>query len=142
MRVYLDTNILVDVLQESRENNMDSTTILQVAKAGYISAVISTQSILDTCYVSVDVSKTPLNEFKAALNEILAVAEVVSISERDVRSAILSSNEDFEDASQIECAVSSGCDCIISSDRKMKKDSTMKVYTPSEFCNMLFSPWH
>jgi len=142
MKVFLDTNIVLDVLNESRDNNVDSASILQVADAGYLEAVISTQSILDSYYVSVDVTKTPLDVFKAALNEILKVVEVVSIDKNDIRSALHGSNQDFEDASQISCADSAGCDCIISSDRKMKRDSPITVYTPGEFCSMIFKPWH
>ena len=104
MKVYLDTNVLLDVLMESRENNLDSATILKVAKAGYCEAVISTQSILDSYYVSVEGSKTPLGIFKDSLNVILSVVETIAIQERDIRAAVISTNEDFEDACQIECA--------------------------------------
>jgi predicted nucleic acid-binding protein len=142
MKAYLDTNVLLDVLMESRENNLDSATILKVAKAGYFEAVISTQSILDSYYVSVEGSKTPLGIFKDSLNEILSVVETIAIEERDIRAAVISTNEDFEDACQIECATVAGCDCIISSDKKMKRDSALKVYTPTEFCNKIFGPLH
>lgn len=142
MKVYLDTNVLLDVLMASRENNLDSATILKVAKAGYCEAVISTQSILDSYYVSVEGSKTPLGIFKDSLNEILSVVETIAIEEKDIRAAVISTNEDFEDACQIECATAAGCDCIISSDKKMKRDSALKVYTPMEFCNKVFGPWH
>lgn len=138
MRVFIDTNILLDVLMESRENNLDSALIFQVADAGHIAAVISTQSVLDAYYVSVEVAKTSLEDFKAALNEILSVAEVVPMDEQAIRAAMGSSNDDFEDAAQIACADAAGCDCIISSDKKMKRNSYLKVYTPNEFCNRLF----
>lgn len=140
MKVFLDTNVLLDILSESRDNNIDSTSILRVANAGYLEAVISTQSILDAYYVAVDVAKTPLETFKGALREILAVVDVVSIDANDIRTAIDGSNEDFEDASQIACADAAGCDFIISSDKKMKRDSSVTVYTPGEFCGMIFKP--
>lgn len=35
---------------DSRENHIDSTSVLRVADAGYLQAVITTQSILDANY--------------------------------------------------------------------------------------------
>ena len=142
MKAFLDTNVILDVLMESRESNLDSSAILKVAKAGYLDAVISTQSILDSYYVAVDIGRAPLKEFKAALREIMEVTEVKHIGEIEIEAAMVSGNKDFEDAAQIACAVSSGCDCVISSDRKMKRDGSLKVYTPTEFCNRIFGPLH
>lgn len=138
MKAFLDTNIILDILMESRESHVDSASILQVADAGHIATVISTQSILDAYYVSVDVAKTSPDDFKAALNEILSVTKVDAIDEQAIRAAIRSRNNDLEDAAQIACADAAGCDCIISSDKKMRRDSHIKVYTPAEFCDMLF----
>lgn len=142
MKVLLDTNVLLDIMMDSRENHIDSTSVLRVADAGHLQAVITTQSIIDAHYVLVSAAKTPLPDFKTSLNEIISVAKVVPISESDIQEAIKSPNSDFEDAAQIACAVSSGCDCIISSDVKMKRDSQVTVYTPKEFCNQIFGPWH
>lgn len=140
MKVFLDTNVLLDIMTETRDNYIDSTSILRVADAGYIEAVISTQSILDAYYVAVDMAKTPLEVFKSSLNEILAAVDVVSIDRTNINAAIDSSNEDFEDAAQVACAEVAGCDFIISSDRKMKRDSSITVYTPGELCSIIFKP--
>ena len=140
MKVFLDTNILLDIMMDSRENHIDSTSVLRVADAGYLQAVITTQSILDANYVLVNVAKTPLEDFITSLNEIMSVAKVESIDEPNIEEAIKSPNLDFEDAAQIACSVSCGCDCIISSDIRMKRDSTLTVYTPKEFCDMIFTP--
>lgn len=127
-------------MMDSRENHIDSTSVLRVADAGYLQAVITTQSILDANYVLVNVAKTPLGDFITSLNEIMSVAKVESIDEPNIQEAIKSPNLDFEDAVQIACAVSCGCDCIISSDIRMKRGSTLTVYTPKEFCDMIFTP--
>ena len=140
MKVFLDTNVLLDIMTETRNNYIDSTSILRVADAGYIEAVISTESIQDAYYVAVDMAKTPLEVFKSSLNEILAAVDVVSIDRTNINAAIDSSNEDFEDAAQVACAEVAGCDFIISSDRKMKRDSSITVYTPGELCSIIFKP--
>lgn len=142
MRAYLDTNILLDVMKESRENHVDSAAILKLAKQGYIDAVISSQSILDAYYIYSIAEKRPLEEFKSFLKRLLSVATVATITKNNLQAAISSSNTDFEDASQIDCASVSACDFIISSDKRMKRDSTLTVYTPKEFCDRVFTPWH
>ena len=142
MRLFLDTNILLDVLNENRDNHIDSATILKLAKEGYEDLVLSSQSVLDTYYLYSVSEKRPLEDFKCFLNELLPIVEVAAIGEENLREAIRSSNKDFEDASQIACAISSGCDCIISSDARMKRESQIKVHTPKEFCDRVFGPWH
>jgi predicted nucleic acid-binding protein len=141
MKVFLDTNVLLDILMVTRENNVDSTSILRIANAGYIQAVVTSQSIIDAYYVLVNVAKTPKADFMAALSEVLTVAKVEAISESDIRTAMSCDNNDFEDASQLSCASAAGCDYVVSSDKKMKRDSSLSVYTPKEFCDMVFTPW-
>ena len=142
MRAYLDTNVIVDVLKDSRESHLDSATILKLARQGYIEAVVSTQTVLDAYYLFSVAGEYPLEEFKLFLSTLLSAVSVTSISENNLKAAIRSANRDFGDASQIDCASTGGCDCIISSDRKMKRDSPVPVHTPAEFCGMIFKPWH
>lgn len=142
MKIFLDTNVILDVLNESREHHVDSATILNLGREGYEEIVVSSQSILDAYYVYTVSGKHPLEELKSFLKELLPVVKVSSISGDNLKEAILGSNNDLEDAAQIACAGSYGCACIISSDEKMKRDSPIKVYTPKEFCDQVFGPWH
>lgn len=141
MKIFLDTNVILDVLNDSREHHVDSATILKLAKEGYEEVIVSSQSVLDTYYLFSVSQKRPLEEFKAFLGALLSTVKLASIGEENIREAIRSTNRDFEDAAQVACAVSCGCDCIISSDVKMKRDSQVTVYTPKEFCNHIFGSW-
>ena len=138
MRVYLDTNILLDILMESRVSHTDSSTILRMAEKDCIEAILSTQSIIDAAYVFYAQGKAPLVLFKDAVKLILSHVNVTQINENDIKSAIRSSNKDFEDAAQIACALSAGCDAIISSDKKMKGASSIPVFSAREFCSLVF----
>ena len=142
MKTYLDTNILLDIMKESRENHVDSATILKLAEQGYIEVVISSQSILDAYYVYSISEKRPLNEFKDFLMSFLPFASIATITSGNLKSAIQCTNNDFEDACQIECALANGCNSIISSDKQLKRDSSLTVYTPKEFCDRVFTSWH
>lgn len=139
MKLFLDTNVLLDILMESRPANYDSSTILQMVENGAVEAVLTTQSIIDASYVYTQQPKNPLGSFKDSIKYILSTVTVSQIDENNIKSAIRDSNDDFEDAVQIDCAIDAGCDSIISSDRKMKEKSRVPVYTPKEFCDLVFS---
>ena len=138
MKLYLDTNVLIDILMESRKFNVESSSILQMVEKGAVEGVLSTQSILDTAYIFTQQTKGSLDAFKDALRYILAIITVTQIEEDNIKAAIRDSNTDFEDAAQIDCALETGCDAIISSDQGMKNHSSIPVYTPKEFCDLVF----
>lgn len=138
MKAFLDTNVLLDILMDSRINHYDSSTILRVAEKGVIQAVMSTQSIVDASYVFSQKEKLSLDSFKSAIRFILSIVTVASIDENDIKAALRSSIGDFEDSAQISCAMNAGCDVIISSDRKWKGYTVANVYSPKEFCDLLF----
>ena len=138
MKLFLDTNVLLDILMESRANHFDSATILRMAEKGAVQIVISTQSIIDAAYVFTQKEKTSLELFKKAVRFILSIATIASISENDIKAALRSDINDFEDAAQLSCAVDSECDFLISSCRKWKGYTPLPVYTPKEFCDLVF----
>lgn len=51
MRVFLDTNILIDLLDTTRPEHEASTRLLRAIQAGKIAACISPISIVNTIYV-------------------------------------------------------------------------------------------
>ena len=138
MKVFLDTNVLLDVLMESREHHVDSATILRVAEKGVVQAVLSAQSIIDAAYVFSQKEELPIGRFKNAIKLILGIITVTSISENSIKIAIRSDIADFEDAAQIGCAGEAECDVIISSDKKWKQYTDIPIYTPKEFCEFIF----
>lgn len=138
MKVYFDTNVLLDILMESRTYHYESATLLNLAEKGIIQAVISTQSIIDAAYVFTQAQKSPLEGFKKSMRFILGILTVTSVSENNIKAALRSPMNDFEDAAQLDCSLDAECDCIISSDRKLKASSPGGIYSPKEFCDLLF----
>ena len=99
---------------------------------------MSTQSIIDASYVILRREKLPIVVFKRLLTDLLKTATPVSINANDIGEAIASQMSDFEDAAQIACAVNSGCNVVISSDRKLKDNGQIQVLTPTEFLSKVF----
>ncbi|MBQ8462446.1 MAG: PIN domain-containing protein [Bacteroidales bacterium] len=137
MKVFLDTNVLLDILMESRPRHYDSVTILKMAEKGAIDAYMSSQSIIDASYVFSQNGKMPVSVFKNALRRILSIVRIVPITGDNIKAAILSQNEDFEDAAQLDCSLDIGSDAIVSADKKMAEFS-FPVYPPTVFCDFMF----
>lgn len=138
MKVLLDTNVLLDILIESRPLSAVSSTLLRIAKKGEIEAVATTQSIIDASYVYVERVKRPILQFKESVAVLMSAVTLNSINQGNIKAAVVGPMEDFEDAAQIDCAIESGCDAIISSDKKLKENGRVAVFTPTEILVRLF----
>lgn len=138
MKLFLDTNVLLDVLMENRPNHMDSATILRIVEKGVATAVITTQSIIDASYVYSQREKQSLKQFIKAIDSIMDIVEVEAIMGKNITAAMRMPFNDFEDAAQIACSEMAGCDIIITSDHKFREYTFAPVYTPKSFCKEVF----
>lgn len=131
-RVFIDTNIIIDILLE-RELFFDSSqnVILNLGKQDSI-LYISGSSITDLYYIckKAGISKKILLEY---LKELMNVFEVLIIDKDVVNDAILSGIKDFEDAIQILACKKENIDLIITRNKKDFKNKWIKVQTPNEF---------
>lgn len=138
MKIFLDTNVLIDMMLDYRQCHAESQAVSEIARKGGVAAAMSTQSIIDASYVILRREKLPIVVFKRLLTDLLKTATPVSINANDIGEAIASQMSDFEDAAQIACAVNSGCNVVISSDRKLKDNGQIQVLTPAEFLSKVF----
>ena len=138
MKIFLDTNVLIDMMLDYRQSHAESQAVSEIARKGGVAAAMSTQSIIDASYVILRREKLPIVVFKRLLTDLLKTATPVSINANDIGEAIASQMSDFEDAAQIACAVNSGCNVVISSDRKLKDNGQIQVLTPAEFLSKVF----
>jgi predicted nucleic acid-binding protein len=139
MKVFLDTNILLDVLNESRPSWADSTTIIEKVKARLFEAVATTQSIVDSYYIAPKsgASRAVIDNFIFWLSDNVNIRPVTVF---DVKEAIRSGHPDFEDAVQVACAEAEGCDVFVTGDRSLLSqdwNTSMLIITPEEFVNRM-----
>lgn len=135
MRVFLDTNIIIDLLDNSREGFMSAALIFEAAKEGFLDVCVSSQSITDCAYIA---RKKPLDIFQSAISRILPFVDVLPLTRDHLAKASTSRCPNFEDAALIACAEESLCDVIITSNTKHFKDFTfIKVHTPKEFVRLI-----
>lgn len=139
MKAFLDTNVLLDLFMKSRLGHEAASAILQVVRCGDISACMTTQSIIDAAYIQTQRCKAPTAAFKEGIRFLTGIVEILPILPEDIAWANQSPIEDFEDAAQLACAQRSGCDVIVTSDKKYKDYTDIILFDPLELYTVLFS---
>lgn len=130
MKVFLDTNVLLDMLIASRTDHLCSLQLLKLIRDKKISGVLTTQSIIDAAYVQTQRGKVTVQDFKTAMKLICSLVEVVSITSEDIDRVNASSIEDYEDAAQVSCALDCGCDVIVTRDSRIGRFTDLALYSP------------
>jgi len=134
MRVFLDTNILVDLLDSSRENFMQAAIVFEAAKEGCLDICISSQSITDCAYIA---RKKPAGVFRAAIKRVLPFVDVLPLTKDHLSKALSSPCQDLEDAALTACAEDNLCDVILTSNVSHFKPYTdLIVHAPKEFVQL------
>ena len=110
MKVFLDTNIILDLLLE-REGFEDSAELFRLQEDGRLKLYVSYLTMVNIAYVY---RKTVgQNMAVANLKYLSALVGVLSMDEGQFQKALLMSGPDIEDIFQATCAADAGMDCII-----------------------------
>ena len=132
MRVYLDTNIIVDFLNPSREEYQNSRKLMQNLIDNKREITISEDMLSTFFYINNEKSVT-LNFFNTIQNSWT----ISPFGKYVVKNAIdlsIQNNLDFEDVLQCLCAKENNCDVLITSDKNFY-DCEIKIQTANEFLN-------
>lgn len=136
MKLFLDTNILMDIVFE-RPICLDvEIKILQLAYKGQVNVAISALSLVNTIYVAKKYGKTD-ESIKAALFTLSKIIDTIDIRGNDAVGTLVNGWNDYEDGLQYHCAVNYNADFIITRDKKGFAASIIPVHTPQEFLDMI-----
>ena len=115
MRVYLDTNIILDFLDQTRPAHNDVQAIVRHLIMNDIETYLSEDMLTTIYYIAKDKSKA-LEFFEA----VLKLWKVVPFGQSLIFDAIsISKNgDDFEDVLQCLTAKANGCNVLITNDQK------------------------
>lgn len=109
-RLFLDTNVLLDILLE-RPGYEAALDILQLGSDGKATLCTSYLSMANIAYVLRKEYHSGL--LLPTLKQISSLVTVLPMDNAQLQKAILLSGSDFEDTLQAVCAVSSGCRIIL-----------------------------
>ena len=131
MRVFLDTNILLDVLLNREEFIADSNAVILRCEAAGAQMFIAWHG-LATAYYLLKRGRTEL-EALAEVDKILAWARVASATDAGARLARRLSCGDFEDALQAVSAETCGADWLVTRNVDDFSQSRVPALTPKDF---------
>lgn len=131
MKVFVDTNIILDWLAK-REPFFDfAKALFSKGENGEIKLLISTMSFITTEYIlRKQIGK---EKAKKALSGIRTISHVCSSGEKEIDLCLVSSIRDFEDAFQYYSALNNGADIIITRNPKDFSKSALPVMSAEEF---------
>lgn len=131
MKIFLDTNILLDVYLK-REQHFEKSYVAYLESInGNNECMVSAKSILDMNYVM----KKTINKKDVydSIEKTMNLATIIELTGRDLKTALLSNGKDFEDDVLTASAKSAKADCIITRNKNDFKQAGIKVMTPEEY---------
>ena len=136
MRVLIDTGVIIDALQ-SRATFAEAAQKIFIYSAnkqfeGYITA----KSVTDIYYLTHRLTHSDA-ETRKILSKLFTLFHLLDTTSLDCRKAISSEINDYEDAIMVETAIRSEMDCIVTRNVKDYTKSSIKVYEPSIFLELL-----
>lgn len=134
MRLFLDTNIVIDFMSNRSPFNENAKKLFIAAAHQYVDLFVSDLTIINTIYI-LSRLHYPLNTIYDALDKLFPLINVVPIGGNIITTCLKNRPKDFEDEAQYLSAMSVGVDYIIT---RNKKDfpSSNNVLTPSEYLSL------
>jgi len=135
-KVFVDTNILVDLIADRRPFSKFAIQIFSKAEERKTKLYTSSHSIATTHYLLKKYIDE--KELREVLYNILDYLNIVAIDQDVIKKGLKSKHKDFEDALQIISAYSiEKLDCIVTRNIKDFKGSEIPVLTPDELIKHL-----
>ncbi len=132
-RVFLDTNIIVDLIADRKPFSKYSIEIFKRAEDKRIKLYTSSHSIATTHYLLKKYLEEKL--LREVLQNLLDYISVISVDIDVIKRGLRSKHRDFEDSIQILCAAKiEKIDCIVTRNIKDFRDSEILALTPDELC--------
>lgn len=140
MRVLLDTNVIVDVLQRREPWFSDGQKIFYAVANNLITGCITAKEAADIHFFSRKQFTGQKNVDALArqvMTKLYALFDIVDTLGIDCLNAIAIENNDYEDAIMIESAMRAKIDCIVTRNGEHFKPATIPIYSPAEFASKL-----
>jgi predicted nucleic acid-binding protein len=131
MNVLIDTNVLLDVLTVREPFYKNSAIVWSMVEEGLIKGYISAISVNNIYYIAKKLKG--IDEAEEIVDKVINDFKIVSLNHEILKLSRTISKKDFEDIIQYFSALKSGCDCIITRNKKDFPSDKMSIMEPSEF---------
>jgi predicted nucleic acid-binding protein len=130
-KLYIDTNVMLDLLGERVPFYDSIARIATLADKGQITMTVSALSYATASYIltkfeNKETAKSKLRKFKI-------ISAICDLDELIIEKGLNSDFSDFEDSLQYFSALKSECSILITRNGKDFKDAQIPVMTPDEY---------
>ena len=134
-KVFLDANVLIDVVMNRAIFVENSSKVLQMGLDGDCELWVSDLTMVTVSFYAK--KNRTLEQLYEVMKELRSIIQVASTGAAAIDWALQQGFHDFEDAVQYYSALPANPDVIITRDKKGYRDLDVLVMTPSEFVKRL-----
>lgn len=134
MNVFLDTNVLMDVLLERKPFVAESRTLWHLAERGKIRGLIAAMTFPNVYYIVRKVRGT--KAAMAMLTMLRRTFTPVALDEQILNQALDGDFSDFEDALQYFSALRADAACLVTRNPTHFRRAEIPVLSPPEFLGL------
>ena len=132
-KLFVDTNIVLDLLQKREEFYREAQELFTLADKKKVKLYISSLTIANTHYLLSRHYNS--NDSRKILAKFKVLVEVLSLDHKIIDLALTSDLKDFEDAVQYYTALENNMDLIITRNKRDFKKQSIPVLTAKEYIN-------
>lgn len=131
MKIFLDTNVMVDFCAEREPFYSYAATIIEMGHNGNVSLIVSSLTLVNIAYVLRKIKPKELVMQK--IGQLMNLCSVSPINRLIIHEASSVRLNDFEDAVQYFSALYADADLIVTRDTRGFTGFGLPVMTPAEF---------
>ena len=131
MRLLIDANILLDVLQKKEPHFHDSSLVWKLCETNSAEGYVSSLTIANLIYV-MRKELTP-EKIEEILQRLKLIFQLTDLTVSDITKAAEIKWNDFKDAVQSTVAERIHADCIITRNVRDFRNSKIVAFTPAEY---------
>ncbi len=135
MKILIDTNILLDVLMKREPHYLSAAKVWTLVKESFVQGYISAISVNNLYYIIKKINGQAIAE--EFIDEILNDFEVVSLSKDILKQSRTIKKLDYEDLIQYFSAIHSGCDLIITRNKKDFPAVGIRTVSSNDFLKII-----
>ncbi|HEX8197150.1 MAG TPA: PIN domain-containing protein [Pyrinomonadaceae bacterium] len=135
MLVLLDTDVVLDYVLQREDFLSEANEIFAFHAKNVFKGYITANTPLNVYYFAR--KKFDAEKARQTISDLLATFDICLVDSVALKSAVISTITDFEDAVQHACAEAANLDAIVTRNLSEYKNASIPVYSPAEFLNLI-----
>ena len=135
MKLFLDTNILIDVIANRKPWVDEALVLLELAKQKKLTLIVADFSFINLAYITRKLFTQ--EELYALFSDLCLYVKVVEVGGMIIKKSFQKRWKDMEDCVQYLVAKREEADYLITRNEKDFSNSDIPVLSPSEFLDMI-----